>query len=306
MKLLALNCPNLDLSYFTKRGLPIEITHKTINEKFPLKYLYETKDQFNNTVSLYTPDVNAYLEANYKKYEYSIILVGYNSQDYGNELKNTGGYTYFNPLSSGTFWATVRDSRNDFAVHELHHCLCNIINIRFGDRLPKDFMDASPVSVMENGVMVTKWLPYFKDEQPEAIDGNHALTWNNIKKFLPQLLAITYGYKYFSQKEVDKWKLKPELWEKLDIIRGECQFPISITSGLRSKAQNDALQDSASDSSHLSGLACDIACNDSLKRFKLIQVALKNGITRIGLGKDFVHIDISKDKTQNVIWHYYK
>lgn len=113
-------------------------------------------------------------------------------------------------------------------------------------------------------------------------------------------------YKYFSQKEIDQWKLKPELFAKLDIIREKCGFPLVITSGLRTKEENDALKDSVSDSSHLSGLAADITVLDSTKRFKLIKVAMENGIKRIGCGSTFVHLDIAEDKPLNVLWHYYK
>lgn len=112
-------------------------------------------------------------------------------------------------------------------------------------------------------------------------------------------------YKYFSQKEVEKWKLKPELWQLLDKLREECGFPFIITSGLRTEAENNALNGSVSDSAHLSGLACDLAITDSIKRFKLIEVALKNGVKRIGVGKTFIHIDVANDKPQNVMWHYY-
>lgn len=112
-------------------------------------------------------------------------------------------------------------------------------------------------------------------------------------------------YKYFSQKEVDKFKLKPELWTLLDKIRGECGFPLIITSGLRTEAENMALNGSVSDSAHLSGLAVDLSITDSLKRFKIDEIARKNGIKRIGIGKTFVHLDIDPTKPQPVMWHYY-
>ncbi len=112
-------------------------------------------------------------------------------------------------------------------------------------------------------------------------------------------------YKYFSPAEVAKWKLKPELWAKLDLIRAECGFPFIITSGFRTQAENDALNGSVSDSSHLSGLAVDLSCTDSTRRFKMIDVARKYGIKRLGIGKTFVHMDISTTLPQEVMWHYY-
>jgi len=33
---------------------------------------------------------------------------------------------------------------------------------------------------------------------------------------------------------------------------------------------------------------------------------LEVGFTRIGIGNTFIHVDIDKDKSQNVIWTYKK
>ena len=125
------------------------------------------------------------------------------------------------------------------------------------------------------------------------------------------LLKEVYGlgsvtsqtYKYFKPSEVVG--LKPELVQLLDKMRGECGFPFIINSGFRTKAQNASLSDAVGDSAHLKGLAVDLSIKDSLKRLKLTQVALNNGICRIGIGKDFVHLDISKTLPQNVMWTYY-
>lgn len=122
---------------------------------------------------------------------------------------------------------------------------------------------------------------------------------------LQEAISPVRQYKYFSSSEVAQWKLKPELWALLDKMRGECGFPFIINSGFRTKAENDALKDSASDSAHLSGLAVDISIKNSSQRFKLIEVAFKNGIKRIGISKTFVHIDTSKTLPQNVMWDYY-
>lgn len=298
MKLLVINIPNIDLSYFSKRGLNFEVEHKTITQKFPLKYLYNAITGTGQSVHLYTPDVLNYLETNFKE-KYAGIIVGYNASDYGSEIKNTGGYTYHSPLSSGAFWCTVRDGINAFAIHELHHILCLIINIRLGDRVPKDFMDYTPV----NG----QWLPYYLNEQPENPESNHARTWNNIVPFLPRIEALfPKGYKYFNPVSDPKMiGIKHETMLKLDDLRERCGFPISITSGLRTKAQNDALKDSASNSGHLRGYEVDIVCTDSIKRDKIIEESYKVGFTRRGIGKDFVHLGVDPTLPKNVMWHYY-
>lgn len=190
MKILAINC-NPDLSYFEKRGLPIEVECVNLNKIFPLRFLYNVKDSNNNLVPLYTPDVNAYLEETYKDFKYSFIMVGWKPKDYSPVLKNTGGYTHWQPLTSGTYWITIRQDpfpNNNYPVHELHHGLINIIN---NNKVLKhhviDYMDSTPV----NGVM----MPYYLNDQPDNPNSNYAVTWNQIKNFLPELLAITYDTK---------------------------------------------------------------------------------------------------------------
>jgi len=109
-------------------------------------------------------------------------------------------------------------------------------------------------------------------------------------------------YKYFTEKEVKG--LKPELVELLDKLRGECGFPFIINSGFRTKAKNNSLSDTVKDSAHLEGLAVDLSISDSFRRFILINKAILAGISRIGIGKNFIHIDISKTLPQSVIWLY--
>ena len=45
----------------------------------------------------------------------------------------------------------------------------------------------------------------------------------------------------------------------------------------------------------------DIASQD---RFNLINIFLDLGITRIGIAKAFIHIDVDPDKSPDVIWTY--
>lgn len=100
-------------------------------------------------------------------------------------------------------------------------------------------------------------------------------------------------------------ELDPALRSLADKMRGECGFAWKITSGYRTQAENDATPNSASDSAHVSRLAIDVLCVDSTKRDKIVEVAKANGIKRIGIGQNFVHLDIDKTKPQKVLWHYY-
>lgn len=76
-----------------------------------------------------------------------------------------------------------------------------------------------------------------------------------------------------------------------------------ISSGYRCAKHNKSVGGKP-DSAHLAGLAVDIVAMDSLFRFRLIEAALKAGALRIGIGKDFVHIDIDRQKPKRVIWLY--
>lgn len=123
-------------------------------------------------------------------------------------------------------------------------------------------------------------------------------------------LATTYKYFTMAEKTDATGKHSfGELDEKfrslLDKMRGECGFAWKITSGYRTQAENDAMSNSVSDSAHVSRLAVDVYCIDSAKRDTIVNVAKANGIKRIGIGQNFVHLDVDKTKPQGVMWHYY-
>ncbi len=171
-----------------------------------------------------------------------------------------------------------------------------------------DALKQSPVQVAvtkenpSHAIMLPHMEWEFETYEPYLRKRNRTIAY--AMKIQVKLKTPPLEYKYFSKEEVAKWKLKHELWTLLDKIREECGFPIRITSGLRTQAENDALKDSVSDSAHLSGLACDILCLYSDKRFKLQQVAQKYGVNRIGVGKTFIHLDIDPTKPKDVMWTY--
>jgi uncharacterized protein YcbK (DUF882 family) len=123
--------------------------------------------------------------------------------------------------------------------------------------------------------------------------------------------------KYFNYSEFDSpdvqgsgQMMDKTLLEMLDEVRDKFDKPIHITSGFRTPAHNEAVggkmpdADGNGGSSHLKGLAVDIACNNSTDRFDLINCLLDVGFSRIGVGNTFIHADIDQDKTQGVIWIY--
>ena len=117
--------------------------------------------------------------------------------------------------------------------------------------------------------------------------------------------------KYFNYFEFDSPDIQgsgqlmsKELLEILDEVREDYGKPIVITSGYRTEAHNESVG-GKKNSSHLKGLACDVACTTSRDRFELVRLFLEYGITRIGIADTFIHIDIDdEDKSPNVIWTY--
>lgn len=79
-----------------------------------------------------------------------------------------------------------------------------------------------------------------------------------------------------------------------------------ITSSYRCETHNsDPKVGGSKTSSHLKGLAADIKCENATYRFYLLNALTHVGFKRIGIGKDFIHVDLDETKDQNVIWTYY-
>jgi len=77
----------------------------------------------------------------------------------------------------------------------------------------------------------------------------------------------------------------------------------AVTSGYRCEKHNRAVKGSET-SSHLKGLAVDLECKRSRPRYRIIGAALAAGVTRIGIGRDYLHLDIDRQKDSRVIWMY--
>ena len=93
---------------------------------------------------------------------------------------------------------------------------------------------------------------------------------------------------------------------KLDEAREMAGIPFKVNSGYRTPFHNSMVGGGKS-SSHMNIPCCavDIKADDSKTRFLIMSAAIKVGINRIGIGKNFLHLDTDKTKSQDVIWHYY-
>jgi|TARA_R110000744_G_scaffold27344_5_gene66879 uncharacterized protein YcbK (DUF882 family) len=92
----------------------------------------------------------------------------------------------------------------------------------------------------------------------------------------------------------------------LDNMRNRSGVPYKITSGYRSQEYNDKLSNSSKTSAHIQGKAVDISAPTSNQKYAIIEAALHFGIQRIGIGSNFIHIDIQEkpEKPTKVIWTY--
>lgn len=108
--------------------------------------------------------------------------------------------------------------------------------------------------------------------------------------------------KYF--KELDNLdKMDADFLTALDEARELAGIPFKINSAYRSPEHN-AKVGGKPNSSHLKGLAVDISVRDSRSRFIVLNALISVGFNRIGIADTFIHVDLDKDKSQQVIWTY--
>jgi uncharacterized protein YcbK (DUF882 family) len=116
--------------------------------------------------------------------------------------------------------------------------------------------------------------------------------------------------KYFNYEEFDSPDIQgsgqlmdEKLLSMLDEVREIYGKPISINSGYRTIRHNAEVGGKPK-SSHLKGLAVDIACSTSRDRYNLLEALKQVGFNRIGIAKSFIHADIDYYKSSDVVWVY--
>ena len=90
-----------------------------------------------------------------------------------------------------------------------------------------------------------------------------------------------------------------KLMKKLQKLRNAIGVPIKINSGCRCVTHNAEVGGS-NNSSHLMGHAADISCRDM---FLLRRYAYQI-FDRIGIAKDYIHVDVDDTKIQLTDWLY--
>jgi uncharacterized protein YcbK (DUF882 family) len=89
---------------------------------------------------------------------------------------------------------------------------------------------------------------------------------------------------------------------KLEQARELANIPFKITSGYRTKEHN-AEVGGVPNSSHLIGVAADIAVSNGNERYIILNALIKAGFKRIGIAKTFIHCDTDTSKS-NSVWTY--
>jgi len=91
--------------------------------------------------------------------------------------------------------------------------------------------------------------------------------------------------------------------QKVERARVIAGIPFGVNSGSRCPIHNKA-EGGTDTSSHLDGWAIDIAVTSSRARMKILKALLTVGFTRIGIGKNFIHVDDDPTKAIDVGWVY--
>jgi len=97
--------------------------------------------------------------------------------------------------------------------------------------------------------------------------------------------------------------MDPKTIQRIEAARIIAGIPFFITSGIRCKEYNQKIGGSKT-SSHLIGRAVDISSKTDIERYTIVYAAKKAGFTRIGIGKDFIHVDDDIKKDKKVCWIY--
>ena len=102
-------------------------------------------------------------------------------------------------------------------------------------------------------------------------------------------------------------KMNYEFVEKLQKLRSACDFPFVISSGYRC-VEHPIEASKSRAGAHTTGCAVDVAVSGD-KALKVLEVAMKHGVKRIGVNQKgkgrFIHLDMAEEAFPSpAIWSY--
>ena len=90
----------------------------------------------------------------------------------------------------------------------------------------------------------------------------------------------------------------------LELMRHQLGREITVHSGPRCAFWNEK-EGGEPTSAHLTGDAADLACGSGAERWDMLDAARQAGFQRLGIGRTFLHVDVSNTLPGKVVWHYY-
>lgn len=116
-------------------------------------------------------------------------------------------------------------------------------------------------------------------------------------------------YKYFKDNEFNRCNppcslsdMNSDFMARLDMARDVAKVPFVLSSAYRS-VEYEKKHNRPGTSSHCLGLAVDIKCRSSFERVKIISSLISVGFRRIGISRNFIHVDLDTNKDY-AIWLY--
>lgn len=273
------------LDYLAK-NTPLKLEIEEVSTDFDLEFKQVGNGSFKGVVP-----TNYYQEL--RKVapigKYDVVCLYYGNKAGGIRVSYTD-----NPIYPNTdIMVVVKEDSGDTFSHEFLHVLRNKL-LRKGISVP-DVMDKAGASgtytaTQNRDEQVKLFAPYWKEFEKPSI----------ITKVID---AITPKPMYVYFKESEIVGLKPELVQMLDHARAIAEVPFRITSGFRTPEHNKEVN-GAENSTHTTGLGCDILADTSEKKFRIIKGAIGAGFNRIGIYNRHIHLDCGKSPThsENIIW----
>lgn len=117
------------------------------------------------------------------------------------------------------------------------------------------------------------------------------------------------GTSYFQDEEFvckcgcGKVYVHPKLLNLLEKTREIYGKPIIIESGYRCFKHN-AEVGGVPGSAHLTGEAADLRCTFGPDRFALLNIFFALAVKRIGIARNYIHVDVSETLPQDQTWLY--